>query len=201
MTDVNTKILNALLRQQHFVRAFENHILKHEILPILYKTKKDMLRKFKVYGNRIGRKNLSHLTKLEKLRQVVIDNRQTIANNRSTLETRWNGFYDLYRGLRSKGTYRGRADLDWASAFVIIETLVPRIHNILFPRGRWFDIIGVEETDDKQASILAAYLKQLFERDIKFRLKMIPALRSCAIFGTLIGKTPFRSESKEVPSK
>ena len=117
---------------------------------------------------------------------------------RSVLELSWNNYYNLYRGINTRGTYKGRADLDWASAYQIIEILVPRIYNSLFPRYKWFDILGVEQSDEKQAQIIAAYLRQKFERDVHFRKKMIPALRYCAIFGTMIGKTPYRKRHLEV---
>jgi len=121
--------------------------------------------------------------------------------DRSILEQKWNNYYNLYRGIATKGTYSGRADLDWSLAFLSIEILVPRIFNSLFPRQKWFDVVGVEQTDEKQASIMAAYLRQKMEKDIHFRRKMIPLIRSCAIFGTMIGKTPYRKESKSVPVK
>ena len=48
---------------------------------------------------------------------------------------------------------------------------------------------------------MAAYLKQKFDRDVHFRRKMISFVRSCAIYGTCIGKTPYRKEKKTVPKK
>ena len=80
MANVNDDILNSILRHQHFVRAYENDVLKHKILPILVQAKKDMLKKLKDFGKKIGRKNLSQLTKLEKnlLAQTVKDLDQII---------------------------------------------------------------------------------------------------------------------------
>ena len=62
--DVNTQILNAMLRYQHFIRAFENGVLRNEILPILVKAKRDMVTKFNAFGKQIGVKNLNHLNNL-----------------------------------------------------------------------------------------------------------------------------------------
>ncbi len=64
--DVNTKIADRMLRHQHFIQNYENGVLKNEILPILVKAKKDMVRKFNAFGKRIGRDNLSDLTKAER---------------------------------------------------------------------------------------------------------------------------------------
>jgi len=78
MPDVNTELMNMLLRHQHFVRAYENQLLRDEILPILRQAKIDMTKKFRGFGKAIGRKNLSQLTKTEmaflqqKIREVEV---------------------------------------------------------------------------------------------------------------------------------
>jgi len=136
----------------------------------------------------------------KKLSEHVIENYNK-RKDRPILEKQWSCYYDLYRGINTKGSYKGRADLDWASAFLAIEILTPRIFNALFPRVKWFDIVGVEQSDEKQAQIMAAYLRQILEKDVHFRRKMIPLTRYCGIFGTMIGKTPYRYETKKVPKK
>jgi len=111
----------------------------------------------------------------EKLRQLVVDNKSAIANhNRTILERRLNSFYDIYRGLKKGGSYKGRANLDWASAFISIEIILPRLYRALFPRGKWFGTIGQENTDRKQAAIIESYMKSRFEHPIRIRTKMIP---------------------------
>jgi len=120
---------------------------------------------------------------------------------RSLLEKKWNTFYDIYRGIESKGTYSGRADLDWASAYLAVEILVPRVYNALFPRPKWFEMVGVEQSDEKQAQIMSAYLRQKLDKDVHFRRKMIASIRYCSIMGTFIAKTPYRRDIKNVPVK
>jgi SPP1 gp7 family putative phage head morphogenesis protein len=61
MADVNTELMNSLLRHAHFVRAYENDILKNEILPILLRAKIDMVGKFNTMGRKKGMLNLSKL--------------------------------------------------------------------------------------------------------------------------------------------
>ena len=64
--DINVDIMNMLLRHQHFVRAYENSILRTEILPILLRAKIDMERRLRSFGKQKGLNNLSKLTKYEK---------------------------------------------------------------------------------------------------------------------------------------
>lgn len=140
--------------------------------------------------------------KLEKLRQIVIDNKGTIdQQNRQVIERRWNDFYEIYRGLDAKGSYRGRANLDWAMGFVSIEIILPRLYRSLFPSGKWFGVDGVEAGDRKQASIIEAYMRKIYESPIQVRQKMISYLRYLCIYGTLVCKTPFRYETKKIPRK
>lgn len=140
--------------------------------------------------------------KTEEFRQIVVDSKAAINNHtRSTLERRWDAFYELYRGTKSRGTYAGRADLDWASAFLAIEIIAPRLFQSLFPRQKWFGIRGQENTDKKQAAILEAYIRKLYDSPIQVRQKMISYLRYMCIYGTLICKTPFRHEEKRFPTK
>ena len=138
--------------------------------------------------------------KQKEISDMVLENWNKV-NERAILERKWERLYRLYRGMDARGSYYGRANLDWAAAFQAVEILVPRIHNVLFPRRKWFDIVGVEQSDEKQAQIMSAYLRQKFERDVHFRKKMISSIRACAIYGTMIGKTPYRKESKTIPIK
>ena len=140
--------------------------------------------------------------KLEELRSIVVDSKAAInQHSRQVLERRWNTFYELYRGTRSKGHYRGRADLDWASAFLAIEIITPRLFQNIFPRNKWFGIKGQESADKKQAAIIEAYLNRIFDQPIAIRQKMISYLRYMCIYGTLICKTPFSHEEKKVPTR
>ena len=140
--------------------------------------------------------------KLEELKSIVVDSKAAIANhNRQKLEMRWHQFYELYRGSDKRGHYKGRANLDWASAFLAIEIIAPRLFQNLFPQPKWFGVKGQERTDDKQASIIETYMKRLFDAPICVRKKMISYIRYLCIYGTLICKTPFRHEEKKVPTK
>ena len=109
--DVNQQILDGILRHQHFVRAYENYILKSEILPILNKAKSDMLKKYNDFGKRIGRKKLSKLTKQERamlgVKMRELDGLIRVANRKisGVMDKRLLPFAKseqrLYRGLIS----------------------------------------------------------------------------------------------------
>lgn len=147
-------------------------------------------------------KRFNNPAKLQELRDMVVDSKATInQHSRQVLERRWNNFYELYRGTKNRGSYKGRADLDWASAYLAIEIITPRLFQTIFPRQKWFGIKGRENVDKKQASILETYMRKILDQPIHVRQKMISYLRYMCIYGTLICKTPFRHETKNILTK
>lgn len=131
---------------------------------------------------------------LQRAHDFLMDKLQSVANDHRNRAAKWLSWDKAYRLIDEQRPDEGSGIVD-PELQVIIDTLVANETEAFMGQDPNFQLQGMEESDEEQASLMSSFLQDSHRR-IKLREKFERSIRQKKVFGTAIVKTPYVREFK-----
>lgn len=112
----------------------------------------------------------------------------------------FNTWNNLYKGIQERKHYDGLANLFVPETLKSVETITSIVHASIFDVPTFVRFRGMEMSDE-QSALNMTYLNDYQMQENKFELAMADFIRSCAIYGTSVGKLSWDFKVKNKKAK
>lgn len=160
-----------------------------------YEDNRNVEKTAKLYNEMVGFPNMADKPfVVEQAKAAVMGCLKDTLNTMEFLRNKWLILYRLWRGEITSPAFG--MNVHSPTPFKVVETQHPRIMRHIFGSNRWYQLVGVGESDDVPARAQEALCRDQ-HRAMNYLAKAGQFVRDGLIYGTAIQKTYWRQEIQE----
>lgn len=127
----------------------------------------------------------------------VVNAYNTASSARSSLESKWDRYYKLFRAHTEGTPDDSRSNLNIPYIFAQVEAAVPKIVNNLFAAKPYIGVMPMRGDSVEKAKALEMLIDYQVGHILKMPIQMLKIVKECLVYGTAIMKVTWRFEVAE----